>query len=95
MSGHWASLWDLGLRWVTPYLLLPSPPWFQHHPGGQEALGVPVGRQEVTFLRGESKVIFYSLPGSGQSRGPTHSYSQSLTTGPGGPAWPVAPGRPC
>lgn len=77
------------------HLLLPSPPWLQHRPGGQEALGGPVGKPEVTFLRGGSKFNFYSLPGSSQSRGPTHPYSQSLTTGPGGPAWPVAPGRPC
>ena len=55
-----ASPWDLGLRHVTPYLLLPFPPWLQHHPGGQEALGVPVGRQEVTLLRGGSKLL--SIP---------------------------------
>ena len=60
MGTEQASPWDLGLRHVTPYLLLPFPPWLQHHPGGQEALGVPVGRQEVTLLRGGSKLL--SIP---------------------------------
>lgn len=68
----------------------PASPRRPGSPGG------PCGETgEVTFLRGGSKFNFYSLPDSSQSRGPTHPYSQSLTTGPGGPAWPVAPGRPC
>lgn len=64
----------------------PSLPWLQHHPGGQEALGVPVERQEVTLSRSGSKFSLYFLPGSGYFRVPSHPHSPVTYHGTRGPS---------